>query len=71
MDPNCGPGADACSINLARIHLMSGDLASAYRSALPSAQAGDRVSIELLIEVCEKAGDQGRATMWRERLAAA
>ncbi len=61
---------DACGLNLARIHLMSGDFASAYRVALPMAEAGDIDSIGVLIEICEKAGDAPRAESWRERLPA-
>lgn len=69
MDSTCGPdGADACSVNMAQIHLLAGDLVSAYRAALPSAEAGDRESIALLVDICTRAGDDERAQMWRSRL---
>lgn len=71
MDATCGPdGGDACSVNMARIHLMAGDLVSAYRAAVPSAEAGDRESMELLVDICTRAGDEERAHHWRSRLAA-
>ncbi len=70
MDPTCGPdGGDACSVNMARIHLMAGDLASAYRAAVPSAEAGDQESVALLVDICTRAGDEQRADLWRSRLA--
>lgn len=69
-DPVVCTGPDACGLNLARIHLMSGDLVSAYRVALPMAEAGDSDSIEVMIQICEKAADATRAASWRERLAA-
>lgn len=53
---------------MAQIHLLAGDLVSAYRAALPSAEAGDRESIALLVDICTRAGDDERAQMWRSRL---
>lgn len=72
MDAGCGPGssADACATNMAQIHLKAGDLVGAYRAALPAAEAGDPGSIDLLVEICERAGDTARAQTWRERRAA-
>ena len=65
----CGSGssADACATNMAQIHLKAGDLVGAYRSALPPAEAGDPESIDLLVEICERAGDVNRAQQWRDR----
>jgi hypothetical protein len=53
---------------MARIHLMAGDLVSAYRSAVPSAESGDQESIALLVDICTRAGDDERAGLWRSRL---
>ncbi len=66
---SCDPGS-ACSTNMASIHLMAGDLAGAYREVLPGAQAGDHASVALIIDICERAGDEQRAAKWRERLRA-
>ncbi len=66
---SCDSGS-ACSTNMATIHLMAGDLAGAYREVLPGAQAGDPASVALIIDICERAGDQARASEWRERLRA-
>ena len=57
--------------NIAGIHMAAGDLVGAYRAALPMAQAGDTAAIDLLIEVCERAGDTARAQGWRARREAA
>lgn len=54
-----------CSTNMAQIHLLAGDYASAYRELLPAAEAGDAESIRAMIEVCERAGDRQRAAQWR------
>lgn len=56
-------------MNMARIHLIAGDLVNAYRSAVPSAEAGDRESMALLVDICTRAGDDERARLWRSRLA--
>lgn len=53
---------------MARIHFMAGDLVSAYRSAVPSAEAGDADSIALVVEICTRAGDHERAREWQARL---
>jgi hypothetical protein len=69
MTDQCGSGtaADACAANVAAIHLAAGDLVGAYRAALPMAQSGDAASIDLLIELCERAGDKPRSQEWRAR----
>jgi hypothetical protein len=55
---------------MAQIHLLAGDLVTAYKSALPGAEAADPEAMSLLVQICEKAGDTGRAQQWRERLVA-
>ena len=73
MTMACGPqpgGADKCSLNMAQIHLLAGDLVTAYKSALPGAEAGDPEAMTLLVQTCEQAGDAPRAQQWRGRLAA-
>jgi thioredoxin-like negative regulator of GroEL len=73
MSTACGPesnGADKCSMNMAEIHFLAGDLAGAYTSALPSADSGDRAAMALLVQICEKAGDADRTQHWQSRLAA-
>jgi hypothetical protein len=47
------------------IHLQAGDLVSAYRYFLPSAEAGDPEAVARLVEICERAGDTERADRWR------
>ena len=53
---------------MARIHLLAGDLVTAYASALPGAEAGDTDAIRMIIKICEKAGDQERVTRWQAAL---
>lgn len=60
--------SDSCGLNMARIHLAAGDLVGAYRQGLADAEAGDPQAIELLAQVCERAGDAQRAAFWRSRL---
>jgi hypothetical protein len=52
-------------MNMARINMLAGDLVNAYAAAFPGAEAGDSEAIRMMIEICEKAGDQDRSARWR------
>jgi len=49
------------------IHLHAGDLVGAYRYFEPLAEQGDADAVEHLIDICQRAGDVERASMWRGR----
>lgn len=70
---SCGPeqGPDKCAMNMGQIHLMAGDLVSAYRFFLPDAEKGQREAIRMLVEIAERGGDAATAEKWRSRLAQA
>ena len=67
--PRCSPGegADKCATNMGEIHLMAGDLVSAYRFFLPDAEKGVPSAIAKLVEISERAGDAATAEKWRSR----
>lgn len=69
----CSPadGPDKCATNMGEIHLMAGDLVSAYRFFLPDAEKGVPSAIAKLVEISERAGDTATAATWRERARAA
>jgi hypothetical protein len=64
-DPACS--TDACATNMGLIHLHAGDLVGAYRYFEPLAEQGDADAVEHLIDICQRAGDVERASMWRGR----
>lgn len=70
MEPaNCNTGSpDACAANLGWIQFQAGDFVSAYRSVVPAAERGDRGAIELIVEICQRAGDAERAAAWQAKL---
>lgn len=72
-NPLCSPadGPDKCATNMGEIHLMAGDLVSAYRFFLPDAQKGVPSAIARLVEIAERAGDATTAQKWREKTEAA
>lgn len=66
-----GPGVpDRCATNMGQILLAAGDLVGAYRYFLPTAEVGDRASIEALVAICERGADPARAATWRAKLQA-
>ena len=67
--PRCSPaeGPDRCATNMGEIHLLAGDLVSAYRFFLPDAEKGVPSAIEKLVEISERAGDAATAEKWRSR----
>jgi hypothetical protein len=69
----CSPadGPDKCATNMGEIHLMAGDLVSAYRFFLPDAEKGVPSAIAKLVEISERAGDTATAEKWRSRAEAA
>ena len=52
---------------MGEIHLMAGDLVSAYRFFLPDAEKGVPSAIAKLVEISERAGDAATADKWRDR----
>lgn len=65
----CSPGGgpDKCATNMGEIHLMAGDLVSAYRFFLPDAEKGVPSAMGRLVEIAERAGDAATAQKWREK----
>lgn len=61
--PDDGP--DKCATNMGEIHLMAGDLVSAYRFFLADAEKGVPSAIAKLVEISERAGDEVTAEKWR------
>lgn len=72
-NPPCSPaeGPDKCATNMGEIHLLAGDLVSAYRFFLPDAEKGVPSAIAKLVEISERAGDAATAEKWRSRAEAA
>ena len=66
-----GDGRDTCAANMGEIHLLAGDLVSAYRFFLPDAEKGVPSAIAKLVEISERAGDAATAERWRSRATAA